>query len=98
MLKTYELATLNSRAKNDPKGFIEESEAAYLAQIEDTAELLTERLTERPILLLNGPSSAGKTTTADRLCRAIERRGIYSQRISMDDYYLSRHTYSMPYD
>ena len=98
MLKIYELATLNSRAKNDPKGFIEESEAAYLAQIEDTAELLTERLTERPILLLNGPSSAGKTTTADRLCRAIERRGIYSQRISMDDYYLSRHTYSMPYD
>lgn len=98
MLKTYDLATLNARAKNDPKGFIEESEAAYLKQIDDTAELLGERLAERPILLLNGPSSAGKTTTADRLCRAIERRGIRSQRISMDDYYLSRDSYSMPYD
>lgn len=98
MLKTYHLAELNARAKHDPKGFIEESEAAYLRQIDDTAELLGERLADRPILLLNGPSSAGKTTTADRLCRAIERRGIHSRRISMDDYYLSRDSYSMPYD
>ena len=75
MLKTYDLAALNARAKSDPKGFIEESEAAYLKQIDETAELLSERLAERPILLLNGPSSAGKTTTADRLCRAIERPG-----------------------
>ena len=49
MLKTYDLATLNARAKNDPKGFIEESEAAYLKQIDDTAELLGERLA-RPAL------------------------------------------------
>lgn len=98
MLKTYDLAALNARAKSDPKGFIEESEAAYLKQIDETAELLSERLAERPILLLNGPSSAGKTTTADRLCRAIERRGIRSRHISMDDYYLSRDAYSMPYD
>lgn len=98
MLKTYDLATINARAKSDPAGFIAESEAAYLRQIDDTAELLAERLAERPILLLNGPSSAGKTTTADRLCRAIERQGVHSRRISMDDYYLSRDTYSMPYD
>lgn len=98
MLKTYDLNTLNTRAKLDPRSFIEESEAAYLKQIDDTAELLAERLTDRPVLLLNGPSSAGKTTTADRLCRAIERRGIHSRRISMDDYYLTRDTYSMPYD
>lgn len=98
MIKTYDLDTLNTRAKTDPKGLIRQSEAAYLAQIDDTAQLLSERLSERPILLLNGPSSAGKTTTADRLCRAIERRGIRSRRISMDDYYLSRDTYSMPYD
>lgn len=98
MIKTYDLDTLNTRAKTDPKGLIQQSEAAYLAQIDDTAQLLSERLSERPILLLNGPSSAGKTTTADRLCRAIERRGIRSRRISMDDYYLSRDTYSMPYD
>lgn len=98
MLKTYDLATMNQRAKLDPAGYIAECEAAYLGQIEDTAELLAERLADRPILLLNGPSSAGKTTTADRLCRAIERQGIRSRRISMDDYYLSRDTYSMPYD
>ena len=67
MLKTYDLATLNARAKNDPKGFIEESEAAYLKQIDDTAELLGERLADRPILLLNGPSSAGMTVCAVRL-------------------------------
>lgn len=98
MLKTYSLTELNTRAVQDPKGFVEESEAVYLRQIDDTAERLTERLHERPILLLNGPSSAGKTTTADRLCRAIERQGICSRRISMDDYYLSRDSYSMPFD
>ena len=36
MLKTYDLATLNARAKNDPKGFIEESEAAYLKPVSYT--------------------------------------------------------------
>lgn len=98
MLKTYSLTELNHCAQHDPKGFIEETEAAYLGQIEETAALVRERLTERPILLLNGPSSAGKTTTADRLCRAIERLGVRSRRLSMDDYYLSRDTYSMPFD
>ena len=49
-------------------------------------------------MLLNGPSSSGKTTTSHRIRDAIERRGICSYAISMDDYYLSRGSYIVPKD
>ena len=51
-----------------------------------------EQQTQKPIVLLSGPSSSGKTTTSDRIARALEQHGVHAEMISMDDYYrTSRH-------
>lgn len=94
----YQLSWINEQAKNDPAGFIEACEAHYQEQIRAVAEKLAAGQKERPIALLCGPSSSGKTTTADRLRRALAEKGIHVETISMDDYYLSRGEYEMPWD
>lgn len=97
-MANYGLAWINEQAKNDPAGFIEASEAYYQTQISTVAEDLAARRKARPIALLCGPSSSGKTTTADRLRRALGQKGIHTETISMDDYYLSRDSYDVPWD
>lgn len=94
----YYLEDLNDKAIHCPEEWIAESEARYRDQIEKTAELLVERIKTRPILLVNGPSSSGKTTTAMMLCRTLEQHGVHSQVISMDNYYRSRNEYIVPKD
>lgn len=97
-MENYKLALINEQAKNDPAGFIETSEAYYQTQIARVADDLAARHKTSPIALLCGPSSSGKTTTADRLRRALAVHGIHTETISMDDYYLSRGAYEMPWD
>lgn len=41
-------------------------------------------------VLVTGPSSSGKTTFSNRLCRIMEKEGFHCTVISIDDYYLSR--------
>lgn len=97
-MENYKLAWLNDQAKHDPAGLIEACEAQYQGQIRAVAEQLAAGQAERPIALLCGPSSSGKTTSADRLRRALAGKGIHVETISMDDYYLSRGEYDMPWD
>ena len=89
---------INERCRRDPAAFIEESERSYTNVIESIADCVCENRYDRTILLLNGPSSSGKTTTSHRIRDAIERRGICSYAISMDDYYLSRGSDIVPKD
>lgn len=97
-MAVYQLNEINRQATVDPAGFIETCEAHYREQIIQAAEQLAQRQHDCPIILLNGPSSSGKTTTADRLRRALEKKGIHAERISMDDYYLTRGSYTVPWD
>ena len=97
-MANYQLNWINTQAKQDPANFIRRSEEKYLDQIDRVADSLAAAQAEKPIALLCGPSSSGKTTTADRLRRALLRRGIHVETISMDDYYLSRGEYEMPWD
>ena len=87
------LDDINERCLRDPAEFVGMSEQSYTNVIESIAERICENRYERKILLLNGPSSSGKTTTANRIRDAIRRRGVHSQSISMDDYYQSRDRY-----
>ena len=43
---------------------------------------------EVKLILMAGPSSSGKTTTANRLCIQLRSVGIRPVMISMDDYFL----------
>ena len=90
------LEDINERCRRDPADFILTSEQQYTDLIERVAEQVC--ASRHQILLLNGPSSSGKTTTAHRIRDAVQRRGIRTHSISMDDYYLSRNTFPVPKD
>ena len=67
---------------------IASSERLHSARIGRIAELIAARAPAVRLVLVAGPSAAGKTTTAMRLCKALESNGIMSMRISTDDYFV----------
>ena len=83
----YDLSEINFRTVADPKGFVEESDAAYNAKIARAAEMIAENRSRSPIVLLSGPSGSGKTTTAQKIEEALDRIGIRSHTVSLDNYF-----------
>lgn len=74
------------RAKK-PETFIEECENRYNSIIGKIAEE-TAKTGFSEIIMIAGPSSAGKTTTAKKLRKALLENGIQSYTVSLDDFYL----------
>lgn len=95
-MQTVKLSEINERSRSDAAGFVQECEDQYAKTIEQVARQVLEA--KKPILLLNGPSSSGKTTTARRIEHQLECMGVQTHSISMDDYYYSRHAYVIPTD
>ena len=83
----YSLQEINFRTISDPKGFIEECDARYYANVDKAAALIAENRKNSPIVLLSGPSGSGKTTTSIKLSEALEKLGIRSHYVGMDDYF-----------
>ena len=84
---SYDLSDLNFRTVADPRGLIEEGDAIYRENVETAARLIAENISRSPIVLLSGPSGSGKTTTAMKVSEALERRGVRSHYVGMDDYF-----------
>ncbi len=84
---THDLDEINARVKADAAAFIAAEEAAYIAQIEAAAEHIAAKTHGGQPVMLCGPSSVGKTTTANRLCQALERNGVAAFVVSLDDFY-----------
>ena len=84
---SYQLQEINESIRTDPKGFLEACDAAYQSRIDSAVDRILERMKESPIVLLSGPSGSGKTTTALKLEQELERRGVNTHTISMDNYY-----------
>jgi Cdc6-like AAA superfamily ATPase len=61
-----------SRPSHDPKGFLEESDAAYDKKVKNRGGKDRRNLPNSPIVLLSGPSGSGKTTTAMNIADALE--------------------------
>lgn len=83
----YQLKEINFRTVADPKGFIEESDALYYSKVEQAADKIIANRKKSPIVLLSGPSGSGKTTTSMKIAQALERRGIGTHYVAMDDYF-----------
>ena len=83
----YQLEEINRRLQEDPAGFVAECDGVYQKRLETAAERILERMKESPIVLLSGPSGSGKTTTALKLEQELERRGVQTHTISMDNYF-----------
>ncbi len=85
--RTLRVATINERLKKDSQGMIEEECARYLDNVRRVTEHMVAKMPGRCLVLLSGPSSAGKTTTANNLKRELEARGRQASIISLDDFY-----------
>lgn len=83
----YQLSDINFRTVSDPKGFIEEADARYRSRVEKAADLIIENKKNSPIVLLSGPSGSGKTTTSMKIAEELNRRGIGTHYVGMDDYF-----------
>ena len=85
----YSLKEINEAVRSDPKGFVEECDAAYSTKIDTAAKKIAANLSKSRIVLLSGPSGSGKTTTAKKIEARLAEMGIRSHAIAMDDYFLS---------
>lgn len=94
----YTLNFINHSARYDAEQFVTACEANYRDQVRSVADEIVKNSKQKPIVLLNGPSSSGKTTTTDRLFRALAGHGIHAETISMDDYYRTKGSYEVPID
>ena len=83
----YSLAQINAAVRSDPRGFVQESDAAYDKKIEAAARKIAANLGKSRIVLLSGPSGSGKTTTAKKIEAKLEEMGINSHAVSMDNYF-----------
>lgn len=83
----YQLDEINLRTVTDPAGFIAESDERYSNRVEQAAEKIAANRKNSPIVLLSGPSGSGKTTTSMKIAEALNRRGIGTHYVAMDDYF-----------
>lgn len=81
---------LNAKiAEGKAKELILLSEALHEKKIAEMADLITEG--KKRIILIAGPSSSGKTTTAKRLSVQLRVNGLDPLYMGTDDYFVERH-------
>ena len=83
----YKLNDINLRTVSDPKGFMEECDALYKQRVEEAVDRILDNKKNSPIILLSGPSGSGKTTTSMKIAEALEKRGVRTHYVGMDDYF-----------
>ena len=91
-----ELTFINDAVREDPVGFIARCDDTYTSRVNKAADIALSRLKLSRIILLAGPSASGKTTTASRVRRALEQRGVYCHMVSLDDYYRMKNEPDFP--
>ncbi len=83
------LSLINEKAAENAEKFITDCENVYKKAVSDVVnEFLSN--SDYDIVLLAGPSSSGKTTTAGKLSAEIEKSGRRAYTVSLDDFYLNR--------
>ena len=83
----YYLKELNEAIRSDPKAFVEECDAAYAKKVETAAQKIAKHQEDSRIILLSGPSGSGKTTTALKIEEQLDRMGIETHTVALDNYF-----------
>ncbi len=94
--KTMTCGVINELASS-PKDFLLSCTSDYAAAVENAADIICSDENKK-IIMLAGPSSSGKTTTAHLLASAVEGRGAKCYPISLDDFYHSHSSNRYPLD
>jgi uridine kinase len=66
------------------------AEALHERQLANIADQIAERRPQIKIVLISGPTSAGKTTFSKRLALQLMAEGIFPVALGMDDYFVNR--------
>ena len=93
---SYQLQEINRRIDQDVKGFLEECDAQYAQKVSQAADAILTNLPHSPIVLLSGPSGSGKTTTAMKIAEELQRRGVNTHAVAMDNYFKSLNRKTAP--
>ena len=83
----YSLTRLNEAVRSDPAAFARECDAAFAKKVENAAKKIADHRGESHVVLLSGPSGSGKTTTALQIEEQLDKMGIETHTISMDNYF-----------
>ena len=83
----YSLTRLNEAVRSDPAAFARECDAAFAKKVENAAKKIADHRGESHVVLLSGPSGSGKTTTALKIEEQLDKMGIETHTISMDNYF-----------
>ena len=83
----YQLQEINRRIQSDVKEFLAECDQNYNQRVSLAADKILSNLERSPIVLLSGPSGSGKTTTALKIAEDLERRGVRTHAVAMDNYF-----------
>lgn len=83
------LECINKKALNNSQEFINECEAEYKKIIDKIVDRILNE-DGREIVMLAGPSSAGKTTTARKIKEKLLQNSVKTYVLSLDDFYLNR--------
>lgn len=82
---------LNKTVSQDGIGeLINLSEAYYDGQLSSIADFISSSKCDIKVILLAGPSSSGKTTTAKKLSIYLRSKGFITHALSIDDYFVDR--------
>ena len=82
---------LNYLLSNDlTNEIINLSEAYYDGQLSNIADIISNSNKDIKLVLLAGPSSSGKTTTAKKLSIYLRSKGFFTHSLSIDDYFVDR--------
>ncbi len=92
----YSLHEINDRIRADAAGFLAECDENFHRRVVSAADTIAKRAKVSPIVLLSGPSGSGKTTTALKLEEELEKRGISTHTISMDNYFKTMNPRTAP--
>ena len=71
----------------DASAVLENDRRLYFNQVNQAAKIIAANAEVRPIILLAGPSGSGKTTTALLIERELNRMGLRTHTLQMDDYF-----------
>ena len=85
----YQLQEINKRIQTDVTEFLAECDQNYADRVALAADKILANLERSPIVLLSGPSGSGKTTTALKIAEELQRRGVNSHAVAMDNYFLT---------
>ena len=88
--KVNTIEKLNNRiAAGEFSAIVNESEGAYLIDVQNVIEQIAARGNELKVVVITGPSSSGKTTTTIKLSAGLEKQGYKLVTLNVDNYFFN---------